>query len=490
MADHKDPDRDPDDRGDQPQNPFEALFQGLGLGGSGQPDLNAMMGQLGQMMSQFGLGGLFTPGGSGTQGPSWEPIRDLARRVVAARGSDPTPSSVHLQELSDSVRLAETWLDEATDFPSTGGTVAVWSRAEWVENTMPTWRRLVEPVADAMTDAMANSMTLPDEAEAAGLAGLDAMLRPMLKSSGSMIFGQQAGQAIGTLATRVLSATETGLPLTGERERHIALVPTNVAAFAEGLDQSTDDVRLYLCLRECARQRLFAAAPWLGPQVLALVEQYARGISIDLSSLEEAMGSMDITSLNPESMLEMSEKLQGSLFEPKKTPAQKEVLERLETLLALVEGWVDEVVSQATQRWMPSAVPLAETMRRRRATDGPTEATFFALVGLELRPRRLRDAANLWAAIRDARGAEGRDALWNHPDILPTSADLDDPMGFVSDASTADPKDGAGSAQSDLDRELEALLQRAEAEREAERQADQGPGDDAGDDPAPGAEPR
>ena len=81
---------------------------------------------------------------------------------------------------------------------------------------------------------------------------------------------------------------------------------------------------------------------------------------------------------------------------------------------------------------MPAAAALAETVRRARATGGPAEATFATLVGLELRPRRMRDAANLWAALRDARGAEGRDAVWSHPDLIPTSADLDDPLGFVS----------------------------------------------------------
>ena len=77
-------------------------------------------------------------------------------------------------------------------------------------------------------------------------------------------------------------------------------------------------------------------------------------------------------------------------------------LERLETMLALVEGWVDEVVSQATAEWMPAAIALAEVVRRARATGGPAEETFATLVGLELRPRRMRDAANLWAALRDA----------------------------------------------------------------------------------------
>jgi hypothetical protein len=124
-------------------------------------------------------------------------------------------------------------------------------------------------------------------------------------------------------------------------------------------------------------------------------------------------------------------------------------------MLALVEGWVDDVVSQATAPWMPAAAALAETVRRTRATGGPAEATFATLVGLELRPRRMRDAANLWAAVRDARGADGRDAVWSHPDLLPTSADLDDPLGFVG-------REGTASTSDDFDTALAALLDSAD----------------------------
>jgi len=131
---------------------------------------------------------------------------------------------------------------------------------------------------------------------------------------------------------------------------------------------------------------------------------------------------------NPEAM---QEALAGGLFEPTTTPEQERAKERLELLLALVEGWVDEVVARATVDVMPAAPALAEAMRRRRATGGPAEETFATLVGLELRPRRLRDAANLWSALRDRRGPEARDAVWSHPDLLPTTADLDDPLGFV-----------------------------------------------------------
>jgi hypothetical protein len=79
---------------------------------------------------------------------------------------------------------------------------------------------------------------------------------------------------------------------------------------------------------------------------------------------------------------------------------------------------------------MPDAAKMQEAVRRRRAAGGPAESAFAALVGLELRPRRLRDASALWGSLRSRKGQADRDAVWSHPDLLPTSADLDDPLGF------------------------------------------------------------
>ena len=92
---------------------------------------------------------------------------------------------------------------------------------------------------------------------------------------------------------------------------------------------------------------------------------------------------------------------------------------------------MDTVVADAVGDRLPGAAALRETLRRRRATGGPAEQTFATLIGLELRPRKLRAAADLWREIGAARGTAGRDALWAHPDLLPSSKDLDDPAGFI-----------------------------------------------------------
>lgn len=198
-----------------------------------------------------------------------------------------------------------------------------------------------------------------------------------------------------------------------------------------------EEVRLFLALREAAHHRLFGHVPWLRQHLFGAVEAYAAGITVDMTKLREAMPDIDIN--NPEALREA---LAGeTLFRPEDTPQQKAALARLETALALVEGWVATVVSAAAESRLVHGAALAEAIRRRRATGGPSERTFATLVGLELRPRMLREAAVLWAGLTDARGVDGRDALWAHPDLLPTAEDLEDPDAFVRGSTDLDISD-------------------------------------------------
>lgn len=413
---------EPGERPDDDSNPFkgtpfEQIFAAFGgtlpgasggaQGGPGMPDLSMLMSQMQSMMAPY------------EGAVNWNLAKDVARKTVA-QNPDPSPSEHDKSVVADALRLADHWLDQATDLPSGVNTSAVWSRAEWVEQTMEVWRRLVEPVAEHVVAAMGSA--LPEEAK--NMAG---PLLDLLGKAGGAMFGTQIGQALGGLAGEVLTASDVGLPL-GPAGR-AALIPANVREFADGLDVSEEDVFLYLALREAAHQRLFGHVPWLRAHLLAAVEDYGRGTTIDVSKIESSMA--DIDPMNPASL---QEALEGGLFEPEKTPAQKAALVRLETTLALVEGWVDEVVGQATESRMPSASRMQEAVRRRRAAGGPAESTFAALVGLELRPRRLRDASALWGSLRSRQGHQGRDAVWAHPDLLPTAADLDDPLGFRENA--------------------------------------------------------
>ncbi|WP_263165778.1 zinc-dependent metalloprotease [Streptomyces sp. SCSIO ZS0520] len=385
-------------------NPFAAMFGSMNPG-----DLGAAFQQLGQMLSYEG-------------GPvNWEMAQQIARQTVAQGTQDGVKdSSVGPAERSavqEAVRLADLWLDDVTSLPSGSGSAVAWSRAEWVEATLPVWKDLVDPVAERVGAAMGD--VLPQEMQA--MAG---PLIGMMRQMGGAMFGTQIGQAVGVLAGEVVGSTDVGLPL--GKPGQAALLPVNVEAFGKDLSVPMDEVRLYLALREAAHQRLFAHVPWLRSHLFGAVEGYARGIKVDTAKLEDVVGQFD-----PQNPEQLQDALQQGMFQPENTPEQQAALARLETALALVEGWVDAVVHAAAKPRLSSADALRETLRRRRASGGPAEQTFATLIGLELRPRRLRDAARLWASLTDARGVEGRDGLWSHPDMLPTAADLDDPDGFV-----------------------------------------------------------
>jgi putative hydrolase len=330
---------------------------------------------------------------------------------------NPGVTAAERTAVTETLRLADLWLENTSALPSGIATTSAWTRAEWITNTLPVWKKLCDPVAGRMVAAMGD--IVPEE-----MRDQLGPMASMVATLGGALFGGQLGQALGSLAGEVLSAGDIGLPLGPAGEA--ALVPANITAYGEGLTQDPEEVRLYVALREAAHQRLFGHVPWLRGHVLGAVEAYAAGIQVNRQAIEEAMGQIDPG--NPESMQQLA--LEG-IFTPDDTPAQQAALTRLETILALVEGWVNHVVDSAAGDRLPNVVALGEAFRRRRAAGGPAEQTFAALVGLELRPRRLREAAALWAALTEHRGIAGRDALWGHPDLLPSADDFADPNAYA-----------------------------------------------------------
>lgn len=444
----EDPDKhgknDPDS-GSNPSDPFAAF----GMSGEfGMGDLGQIFTQLGQMFSSAGTAG----SGGTTSGPvNYELARRVASNSIGFVAPIPDTTS---SAIADAVHLAETWLDGATALPAGTSKAAAWTPADWVDNTLETWKRLCDPMAQQISTVWAAS--LPEEAKS--MAG---PLLQMMSQMGGMAFGSQLGQALGRLSREVLTSTDIGLPL--GPKGIAAIMPEAVESFTTGLERPRSEILTFLAAREAAHHRLFSHVPWLSSQLLGAVEAYAMGMQIDMSGIEELARDFNPASLSDPAAIENL--LGQGVFEPKATPAQTQALERLETLLALIEGWVQVVVAAALGDRIPGAAALGETLRRRRASGGPAEQTFATLVGLELRPRKMREAAAFWERLTQAAGVDVRDGIWQHPDLLPDAEDLDEPAGFIDRV--------IGGDTSGIDEAIARL------ERE-------GPTDDGPDAPGPG----
>ncbi|WP_354498866.1 zinc-dependent metalloprotease [Mycetocola sp. 2940] len=357
--------------------------------------------------------------GAGDGKVNWQAATDQAVTIAT---NEAVPATAEQRAALDAAfSVAALWLDDVTGISELTSVPRLVTRAEWARATMPVWTQLAEPVATSISDALTGVLReqAPEEFQ-----GMVENAGALLRSIGGALFAMQLGQVVGQLSTEVVSGGDIGIPLLDDNQA--AILPQNATAFGEGLDIPDDQVQLYLAVREIAHARLFRHARWLRLHLISSITEFARGIRIDTDRLESLAEGFDPS--NPEELRQAM--VDGSLIPPK-TDAQLSTLARLETTLALVEGWVDVVTARATGR-LPKADAIAEMVRRRRATGGPAESAFSTLVGLELRPRRLREAAAMWQQITDAVGDDARDALWAHPDVIPTGADIDDPAALIA----------------------------------------------------------
>ncbi|MDQ1569649.1 MAG: hypothetical protein QOF79_323 [Actinomycetota bacterium] len=376
---------------------------------------------------------------SSGEGVNWGLALEQAKGLAARTSVVSLPAE--RSQLEQAFHVASLWLDEATYVSALTAEPRLMSRTEWVTATMPVWSQLAEPVATSIANSLA--AVLQDQApEEMGemINGASQLMRNV----GGTLFAMQLGQVVGQLSTEVVSGGDIGIPLLDDQQA--ALIPQNVLAFVADLDIPVDQVHLYLAVRELAHARLFRHARWLRLQLLSSITEFARGIHIDTDRLEELAEEFD-----PQNPEELREAMTSGALIPPKTDEQLLALSRLETMLALIEGWVDVVTAEATIR-LPKSDAIAETVKRRRASGGPAESAFSTLVGLELRPRRLREAATMWRTLTDAVGAEKRDALWSQPDLIPTSDDIDNPAALVARITSG------VSEPDDIDQAIEDLL--------------------------------
>ncbi|APT83194.1 zinc-dependent metalloprotease [Corynebacterium ammoniagenes] len=410
-----------DDDENNRNNPFGFNFGGTGGGGLGD-----MLNQFGAMLSGMGSS-MNSPEGSG-------PVNyDMAERIARQQlGSEKAISADDTRAVEESVRLADLWLDEHTTLPTASASTEAWNAQTWLEKTMPMWKRMVSPVAQHMADAQLESM--PEEARE--------MMGPianMMTQMSGMNFGMQLGHALGDLARQALTGSDFGLPVapTGVN----AILPHNIQSIARDLKVPSQEILVYIAAREAARQRLFKHVPWLVERLVSSVEEYAIGLEIDTSHLEEATRELNLESGDPQAIQDAIGKLQGMDLSPRISSRNAAAVSRLETLLALVEGWVEYVVNEALSTRIPSTPAMARAWQNRRDSGGSAEKAFAKVVGIEFGAPKVEAATELWRRSTVAVGIDKRDHVWDHPDLLPSAEHLDNPAAFIDGLLDDNPSD-------------------------------------------------
>ena len=423
-------------------------------------DFGAMMRQMQEQIQkqfeQLGISpaGFVNPFAAFTQGTQealpQAVVRDTAKKFVQAQGSQPIGTK-DVTVVDSAFEIADLWLNEATVFPATSGNTSqrAVSRLDWVDETLKGWQATMEPLATGLSSAIS---TLLDEAmtqqahdseNSESVAGPMGAIAGLLRTFIGSLIATQLGQAIGGISASATGAHDVGLPLLDPARP--LLIPENIEKWSQELEIPKTEIYLFHALREAAIARLFEHNPWLVSYIRSAIVEYGRGIHIDMEAIqrqaEDAMQNFDPTQLNPEAgENSFTIALNNGIFTPEETPTQRAALSKLETALALVDGWADEVSTLAAGDRIPSIAQLREMYRRQRATSAPSQQLFKTLLGLEVTPKLAREASAFWQKIRESKDVAARDQIWSG--ILPSAEELLDPEGFL--ASTQIPDDLSG----------------------------------------------
>ena len=415
-------------------------------------DFAAMMEQMQQQIQeQFAQLGINGPGFTGSTEPLPKNIvRDTAKKFTTAQGSSPIGAN-DVAEIEQAFSIAELWLDEATFFPRSPntGNVAL-ARTDWIDTTLAGWQSSVEPLAIGFSAAIGELLNQASFGEGEGPENPTdeqpqmqipvGMISALLNSFIGSLIATQLGQAIGGLAGTVTGAHDVGLPLLDSA--YPTLVPQNIKEWATDLEIPMDEIRIFHALREAAVARLFSHNPWLVSYIRTAITDYGKGINIDMDAIQEQAqrafeSGNGFDPSNPESF---TIALNDGIFTPQESPAQKMALTKLETVLALIDGWSEEVVTLSAGDRLPNIAALQETLRRRRATSAPAQQLFSSMLGLQVSPRLAREATVFWKQVREMKDIESRDRIWSG--ILPTAEDLLTPESFMKSLEIPDDLSG------------------------------------------------
>lgn len=363
---------------------------------------------------------------------NWEMAKQQA--IAIARKQSKSADQAIEAETKKAFEIAQLWLNEATSFTNPSA-VKLFTREMWVLDALPLFEKLGNPLASKMSKALGENLgsLLPEE--------MQSVLGPatnFIQNAGAAIFATQLGVAVGQLSTKALSAGEIGIPIIDRP----GLVLQNIEEFFTDLETPRSEVLIYLAIRELTISALYQSNRWLLDQITTQVIEFAAGLKVELSGLQELVQQID-----PEDPDSINQIMEASASFSSRSPEQELALGRLETLLALVDGYVDAVSEEAAKR-LPNVGSLVELINRKRATDGPAEKTFLILLGLELKPRLRREAKAMWEEVGKL-GTNVRDSLWFHPDQLPSKEEIQAPGNLI--ARLSKPGD-------DFDGELRKLL--------------------------------
>ena len=297
----------------------------------------------------------------------------------------------------------------------TVGQVAVVDRPGWIRANVDGFRVVLDPLVEHMRQ----TGTAPPAGSVVGAVG-------------SRVTGMQAGLILAYLAGRVLGQYELFLPPDPDAPDseapagRLTLVAPNIVMVERELGVDPHDFRRWVCLHEETHRTQFTAVPWLRPYVQQQMTEFLLASDLDPASILDRLRSA------AEAVAGAVRKGGGeSLIEAIQSPRQREILDRLTSVMTLVEGHGDYVMDAVGPAVVPSVAQIRERFTARRSTGGRMEQAIRKILGIDLKMKQYEQGSRFVKAIVEQAGMATFNKVWTSPETLPTKAEIASPQAWL-----------------------------------------------------------
>jgi coenzyme F420 biosynthesis associated uncharacterized protein len=296
------------------------------------------------------------------------------------------------------------------------GRVAVVDRPGWIRANVDGFRVVLEPLVDQLRERTQGDNN--NQSRASGV----------ISSVGSRVTGIQAGLILAYLSGRVLGQYELFLPpetspVDGQQPGRLTLVAPNIVMIERELGVDPHDFRRWVCLHEETHRLQFTAVPWLRDYVQSQMTEFLLASELDPAAmLQRVRAAADA----------MAGAVRGgdggSLIEAVVTPAQREIMDRLTSVMTLVEGHGDYVMDAVGPQVVPTVAHIREKFNSRRGSSGRIEQTLRRMLGIDLKMKQYAEGSRFVREVVDKAGMATFNKVWTSPETLPTREEFANPQ--------------------------------------------------------------
>jgi len=335
----------------------------------------------------------------------WATARTVARIVA---GRDPLVTSYLGASLDADFGaltvMAEELVAEHTGLHAPGHVRAVvLDRREWVDSNLASMRNLLDPLMQRFGEQMAHNPFAP---------------------IGRRIAATEMGALLGYLAQRVLGQYDLLVP--DDRGEAVYYVGANVLGLEKRFAFRPRDFRLWIAIHEVTHRAQFVGVPWMRGYFMSLVQQVFQLVDPDPRTLTRAVSNAVEAIRRGQNPLD-----EGGLVSLIASPEQRGVLGQVQSLMSLLEGHGNVVMTDLGARHVAGEERMARVLHQRRQTGGIAQQ-IQKLLGIEQKMRQYEVGEKFVRGVIEIGGERAIDHAWVGPENLPVLAELDDPSAWLA----------------------------------------------------------